>query len=110
MHYKRPINNTKKYIPRFYDSSPSYQPNSPGIQIHKESNFLGIPLPNEKEAFSDYFPERKKRISPITAIIRYIQKHVKIEELILIGLIVLMLDEAIEDDLLLIILIYILLF
>jgi len=110
MQYKRPINNTKKYIPKFYDPNPSYPANSAGIQMHNENNFLGIPLPNEKEAFPDYFPERKKRPAPIAAIIRYIQKHVKIEELILIGLIVLMLDESIEDDLLLIILIYILLF
>lgn len=110
MHYKRPVYNTKKFTPRFYDQNPSYQVNSTGVHVHKDNSFLGIPLPNEKEVFPDYLPERKKYQLPFAAIIRYIQKHVKIEELILIGLIVLMLDESIEDDLLLIILIYILLF
>jgi hypothetical protein len=110
MHYKRPVYGTKKFTPRFYDPNPAYPVNSAGIHVHNDNSFLGIPLPNEKEVFPDYIPERKKRQSPLAAIIRYIQKHVKIEELILLGLIVLMLDESFEDDLLLIILIYILLF
>ncbi len=109
MPYKRPINNIKKYIPRFYNPSPSYPMNSAGSYSHHDSDFFGIPLPNEKEIQQGNDFETRKGLS-ISSIIRYIQNHIKIEELILLGLIVLMLDESFEDDLLLIILIYILLF
>jgi len=72
-------------------------------------DFYGIPLPNEKEDLLDYKPPRKG-IPIISDIINYIRRNIKIEEIILIGLIILLLDESIEDDLLLVILIYILLF
>jgi hypothetical protein len=109
MTYKRPINKIKKYIPRLYYPRPSYSQNSAGSYSHHESDFFGIPLPNEKEIRpkGDYGAQTGLSLSNI---IRYIQRHIKIEELILLGLIVLMLDESFEDDLLLIILIYILLF
>ena len=108
MPYKRPVQNQKKYLSPFYVPNPFYSVSDAGSS-HKEKDFFGIPLPNEKEAIPEYAGERR-RPSPISDIIRYIQQHVKIEELILVGLIILMLDEAIEDDLLLIILVYILLF
>lgn len=109
MPYKRPINNIKKYMPRFYSPNPSYSMNSAGSYSHDDSDFFGIPLPNEKEVLQKNENENRKGLS-FPSIIRYIQNHIKIEEIILIGLIVLMLDESYEDDLLLIILIYILLF
>lgn len=109
MPYKRPVQNSKKYLSPFYVPNPFYSISTAGSSHHKEKEFFGIPLPNEKEALSEFTGERKK-LSPLYDVIRYIQKHVKIEELILVGLIVLMLDEAIDDDLLLIILFYILLF
>lgn len=109
MTYKRPINNFKRYTPRFYNQNPSHSMNSAGSYSHCDSDFFGIPLPNEKEIKQKSDFENRKGLS-LQNIIRYIQTHVKIEEIILLGLIVLMLDESFEDDLLLIILIYILLF
>ncbi len=109
MPYKRPVQNSKKYLSPFYVPNPFYPISKAGSSHHKENDFFGIPLPNEKEAGPEFTGDRKK-LSPLYDVIRYIQKHVKIEELILVGLIVLMFDEAIEDDLLLIILFYILLF
>ncbi len=109
MPYKRPIKSSKKYMPQFYSPSPSYPMNAAGSYSHHDSDFFGIPLPNEKEVQTDETFEKRKT-SPFIKVINYIQKHITIEELILIGLILLMLDESFEDDLLLIILIYILLF
>ncbi len=109
MTYKRPIQSIKKYTPQFYSPIPPYSMNSAGSFAHNDSDFFGIPLPNEKEVQTSTDKERRKNLS-FSNIIRYIQNHVKIEEIILIGLIVLILDESLEDDLLLIILIYILLF
>lgn len=107
MTYKRPFQNTKKYMSPFYSPNPSYSMNAYGPSQQKD--FFGIPLPNEKEPFPGYV-EKKRTDSNLAGVINYVRKHVKIEEIILIGLIILLLDEAFEDDLLLIILIYILLF
>lgn len=107
MPYKRPIHNSKKYMSPFYSPNPPYSMNTSGSLRQKD--FFGIPLPNERESYPGYVEE--KRATPsLSGIFNYIRQHVKIEEIILIGLIILMLDESIEDDLLLIILIYILLF
>lgn len=109
MPYKRPVQSQKKYLSPFCVPNPFYSMSSSGPSRHREKDFFGIPLPNEKEAIPEFAAERR-RPSPISDIICYIRRHVKIEDLILVGLIVLMLDEAIDDDLLLIILVYILLF
>jgi hypothetical protein len=74
-----------------------------------QNDFYGIPLPNEKEDLVEYRAP-KKGIPIISNVINYIRRNIKIEEIILIGLIILLLDESIEDDLLLVILLYILLF
>lgn len=106
MPYKRPLQDFKKYISPFYSPNPSYSMNTGILQ---QKDFFGIPLPNERESIPGIAGE--KRAAPsLAGIFNYIKKHIKIEEIILIGLIILMLDESIEDDLLLIILIYILLF
>jgi len=111
MPYKKLIPNNKKYISPFYRPKPTYLYNPIGTSVHKEEDFFGIPLPNEKESLQEFIPEeRKKTVNPISGIIRYLQKNIKAEELLLLGLIILLLDESFEDDLLLIALIYILLF
>lgn len=107
MPYKRPIHNSKKYISPFYSPNPSYSMNA--TNFFQQKDFFGIPLPNEREAYPEHAGEKRAEPS-LSKVINYIRQHVKIEEIILIGLIILMLDESIEDDLLLIILIYILLF
>jgi hypothetical protein len=107
MPYKKPVHNSKKYFSPFYSPKPSYSMNTSGPLPHKD--FFGIPLPNEKETYHGHIGENKK-VPSLGRVLEFIRGHIKIEELILIGLIILMLDESIEDDLLLIILIYILLF
>ena len=110
MPYKRPMPGSKKYISPFYNTYPSHPLNSIGVSLNKEKGFFGIPLPNEVEAFPDNTTEKNSPRKQLSGIIKFIQKNVKIEELILIGLLILLLDESFEDDLLLIVLIYILLF
>jgi hypothetical protein len=105
MTYKKPAQDPKRIFSPFYSPVPSYSMNS----SFQRKDFLGIPLPNEAESGPGYLNDRWKA-SPLYGVVDYIRTHVKIEEIILIGLIILLLDESIEDDLLLIILIYILLF
>ncbi len=109
MPYKRPIKSSKKYIPQFYSSSPSYSISNVGSYSHDDSDFFGIPLPNEKEV-KNVGAAKTQRDFSLGKFVNYIRKHITIEEIILLGLIVLLLDESFEDDLLLIILLYILLF
>ncbi len=109
MPYKRPIRSFKKYIPQLYSSSPSYSISNVGSYSHEDSDFFGIPLPNEKEV-KNVGAVKIQRYFSLDKFINYICRHITIEEIILVGLIVLLLDESFEDDLLLIILIYILLF
>ncbi len=110
MPYKRPLPNSKRFISPIYSPDPSYSLNSNGAAVNNVEDFFGIPLPNEKEASFDWAPEKRKTSNPLSSIIKYLQKNIKIEELILVGLIILLLDESFEDDLLLIVLVYILLF
>jgi hypothetical protein len=109
MPYKRPIRNFKKYIPKFYSPVPSYPMSNAGSYSHDDSDFFGIPLPNEKE-IQTFDAAKSQRGFSFTKIINYIRRHITIEEILLAGLIILLLDESFEDDLLLVILIYILLF
>jgi hypothetical protein len=89
MPYRRPTYSTKKYLPSYSGGN--------------------IPMPNEKEGLSGIFGGKLK-IPGLPIVTDFLKEHIKLEELILIGLIILLLDESIEDDFLLIILIYILLF
>jgi hypothetical protein len=75
----------------------------------RPKDFFGIPLPNEKEADADPALQKRKPFA-LAGVLDYVRTHIRIEDIILVGLIILMLDESIEDDILLIILIYILLF
>lgn len=110
MPYKRLLPNSKKYISPIYSPDPSYSLNSAGVPVHNVEDFFGIPLPNEKEGQFGFTSEKRKPLNPMSKIIKYLQKNIKIEELILVGLIILLLDESFDDDLLLIVLVYILLF
>jgi len=83
---------------------------STGKPVQKKEEYLDIPLPNEKENETKQDTTSEKRASPLDGIIKYIQKNVRIEELLLVGLIFLMLYESVDDDLLMILLVYILLF
>lgn len=107
MPYRRPINSYKKYTSPVYSPNPPYSMNSPSPEQY--GDLSGIPLPNEREPGFEK-PATPRFASRLSEIANYIRRHIKIEDIILIGLIILMLDESIEDDLLLIILIYILLF
>lgn len=103
MRYRRPFQSAKKYPPPF---NSEIAPNTYNFGYAKDP--VSIPMPNEKE----YFPGilGGLRIPGLPAVIDFFRGHIRLEELILIGLIILLLDESIEDDFLLILLIYILLF
>jgi hypothetical protein len=107
MPYKKPQQNTKKYFPLFNGIKEGYPENTVDTGYYKD--FINIPMPNEKE-IGNYNWNKKKKTTGFPAIIEFIKEHVKIEELLLLGLIFLLFDESIEDDFLLIILVYILLF
>lgn len=111
MPYRRPPQNSKRFLPPLFPMYGNQRRAAaapmPGSSMHRE--YLDIPLPNELENSGDVMEERKKSIG-LSSIIDFIREHIKIEEIILIGLIILLLDEAMEDQLLLVILIYILLF
>jgi hypothetical protein len=111
MPYRRPPQNTKRFLPPLlsFNTSPRRTAPSPypGQSSHKD--FLDIPLPNEQEYTEAYHEER--RILPgLSSVVDFVREHIHIEELILIGLIILLLDESMEDNLLLVLLFYILIF
>jgi hypothetical protein len=107
MPYRRPQQNTKKFLPSFNGIKAGNPENTVDTGYYKD--FINIPMPNEKET-TNYYWKKKKKTSGFPAVLDFIKEHVKIEELLLIGLIFLLFDESIEDDFLLIILVYILLF
>jgi len=72
-----------------------------------EKSTDSIPLPNEKE-YTPARPESEIR-QPPSSILDLVRKYIHFEEIIIIGLIFILLDEGIDDEFLLIILIYILL-
>jgi hypothetical protein len=103
MPYRRPVHNTKKYLPPYGGGN---APNTFEFGYGKDT--VSIPMPNVSEGFPGILG--KLRIPGLPAVANFLKEHIKLEELILIGLIILLLDESIEDDFLLIMLIYILLF
>lgn len=74
-----------------------YNKSSPGSDAKKIDD---IPLPNE----TDTVRKKSKGLS----VTDFLSRHFQIDELILLGLIFLLLEEKINDDFLLIILIYLL--
>ncbi len=111
MPYRRPPQNTKRFLPPllpFYGGqkkteAPLFSP----AGTYKD--LLDIPMPNELEQPSGFSAERGI-LRGLNTAIGFLREHIQIEELILIGIIILLLGEAMEDNLLLILLIYILLF
>ena len=71
-------------------------------------DLYNIPMPNEMESSNEHWIDKK--LPWYVTVFDFFKEHVKIEELILIGLILLLIEESIEDEFLLIMLIYILLF
>lgn len=69
---------------------------------------INIPLPNELEEKPEHPSSIHNRHK--SSFLEYLKKRITLEEVILLGLIFLLLDDAIEDEFLLIMLIYILLF
>ena len=77
------------------------------ISINTHTETVEIPPPNKLESSSD--ADRFMHSSRSPSIIDFFKDRVKVDELILLGLIVLFLQENVEDDFLMIILVYILL-
>lgn len=103
MPYKRPVHTSKKYLPPYGGSDAPEM-----FELGYGQDTVSIPMPNKQEGLPGLLGGL--RIPGLPAVVSFLREHIKLEELILIGLIILLLDEALEDDLLLIILIYILLF
>lgn len=106
MPYKKPSQGSEKFLP-LYGSKKKGDQDIFGTG--SGSDFISIPMPNEREGFKHPW-SKGKGLSGLNGILDFLREHIKVEEIILIGLIILLLDESIEDDFLLIILIYILLF
>ncbi|HHV99292.1 MAG TPA: hypothetical protein GXX36_06935 [Clostridiaceae bacterium] len=109
MVYRRPPHPYRRFAYQGIDYSPkikednSFEP--AGIETLKEVR--DIPLPTEVEE-----PVTQSRMVPrfrIGYFLDNLRKRIGIEEIILIGLILLLIEERIEDELLLIIFLYLLL-
>lgn len=106
MPYKRANQGAKKFLPSYGYKKPD---NHGAQDAGYGGDFISIPLPNEEEG--PRFPWSSGTGLPsLNRIIGFLREHITLEEIILIGLIILLLSESLEDELLLIILIYILLF
>lgn len=110
MPYRRPPQNTKRYLPPLlpFDVTARKAVPSPYPNQGYHKDYLDIPLPNEQE-YAPY-PEEKRILPVLSNIVEFIREHIHVEELILIGLIILLLEDSVEDSLLLILLFYILVF
>ena len=115
----------KKYpqFSRRYLYGPGWGPMAAADRPHDEKQDKGdeenrietnktedIPLPNETEAALDQKDSfHGIRKAQRTSILDFFRQRIHIEEIILLGLIFLLLDEGIEDEFLLLLLLYILL-
>jgi len=78
-----------------------------GTGTYETGNSEGIPLPNEMEDSpedTDNMPSTHR-----SSVFDFFKNRIRLEEIILLGLIFVLLDEGIDDDFLLIMLVYILL-
>ncbi|HHW30754.1 MAG TPA: hypothetical protein GXX20_03635 [Clostridiaceae bacterium] len=84
-----------------------------GAEASSSKSKIDIPLPNQEENISSTDRKITGRVLHPSqyrpSLIDIIREHIHLEELILIGLIILFLKDGIEDELLTILLIYILL-
>jgi hypothetical protein len=72
-------------------------------------NYLDIPMPNELES-SSLQPISRKISDSLSSLIRFIKENVTVEEVLLISIIILLLFDSRDNEILIILLIYILLF
>ncbi len=110
MPYKRPDQGSKKFLPAYGSKKTDSQDIfGSGYGNGYGNDFISIPLPNERESYK--YPWGKSNgPNGLNGVLNFLREHIRIEEIILVGLIILLLDESLEDDFLLIILVYILLF
>lgn len=111
MPYRRPPQNTKRFLPPLlpFNITPRRTASSAYSNSGYHKDYLDIPLPNEQENSTAY-PDEKRKLPGLSSVVDFVREHIHIEELILIGLIILMLEESMEDNVLLVLLFYILLF
>lgn len=98
LHRKRTQSN-RKYAPIHNGKNPDVSNTSD----YQNINF--IPLPNEPEKTSGYQKHDARISNPFS----FLTERIKLEEIILIGLIFLLFEEGIQDEFLLLVLVYILL-
>lgn len=107
-----PYRNNPFKIKRYTYSNTVLQPNEPfnnnDISTESINVSADIPLPNNKENIQDT-GDRKKVMNP-SSIINFLKEKITIEEIILIGVIIVLLAEGVEDEFLLLMLVYILIF
>lgn len=122
MLYRRQPQISRKYI---HNTEPEY---TPELNYNQEMNpetgrtaaealikaggvnpAAEIPLPNEIEASEVSLHNSRNRTGK-TSFLSNLKDRIHLEEIILLGLIFLLLDEKVEDDFLLLLLVYILIF
>ncbi len=102
-----PLGRKRRYLHSgTYASNEVENPGNSGLVIPK--TIERIPLPNEIEAFPENSNEQ--RSSGLLSIFNTLKKRIGIEEIILLGLIFILLEEGIDDEFLLILLVYVFLF
>lgn len=89
-----------------YNSSPSEKESEDIADIDIIKGADNIPLPNEEEKPLEEVENEQQVHRP--SILDFFKSRIHLEEIILLGLIFILLDEKIDDDFLLIMLIYIL--
>lgn len=111
MPYRRPPQNTKRILPPLLpiNLNPRRTASEAYTAPNSQKDYLDIPLPNERE-HTPVYPDERRILPGLSQIMDFAREHIHLEELILIGLIILLLGETMEDNLLLVLLFYILLF
>jgi hypothetical protein len=105
MPYRRNPFANRKY---FHTEEPAAVIEQSKIQSYPDqpARLESIPMPNEADENTDVTPEMRK--SGRLSIIDFFKNRIRLEEIIIFGLIFILLQEEVEDELLLILLIYIL--
>jgi len=94
---------------RYFHSEPDSGTENLKNSYNVETSTLGsIPMPNESERAPESVPDPRKA-HKMPSILGFLKGHIHLEEIILLALIFLLLEEGIDDEFLLILLIYILL-
>lgn len=113
MPYRRPAPPNKRFLPPGLAFKAE---NTPGYAVPDiRQEYIHIPLPNEREVIPETYGERKKSSLfnsgfSLPAIFDFLRERIKLEEILLIALIVILLGESVQDEFLIIMLLYILIF